>query len=76
MARLRCPNCDSENTWAQYVHDPCPGSAAGKTEWESEAEGATPTGTPYPKPCPHPNDGTMTNASSVTCRDCAHIWGS
>ncbi|MBM3332452.1 hypothetical protein FJY68_11505 [candidate division WOR-3 bacterium] len=74
MARLRCPSCSSENTWAKYIHDPCPGAPAGKTEWEAEAEGATPTGTPYPKPCPHPNDGTMTNAASVTCHDCNNQW--
>ena len=54
MARLQCPNCSSENTWAQYVHDPCPKSPTGKTEWEAQAEGATPDGRPYPSPCPAP----------------------
>jgi hypothetical protein len=75
MARLQCPNCSSENTWARYVHEPCPTGPNGKTEWETEAVGATPDGTPLPSPCPTPLDGTMTNASSVMCRDCAHIWG-
>ena len=76
MARIQCPNCHGENTWAQYVHDPCPNSSAGKTEWEAQAVGATPDGMPYPLPCPAPNDGTMTNASGVLCRDCGHQWGS
>jgi hypothetical protein len=76
MARLKCPNCASENTWAQYAHDPCPNAPSGKTTWEAPAEGPTPDGMPYPSPCPTPLDGTMTAASSVTCRDCAHIWGS
>jgi len=74
MAKLRCPNCQSENTWAQYVHDPCPTSPTGKTAWEAQAEGATPDGEPYPQPCPRPGDGTMCQASGVMCRDCGHQW--
>jgi hypothetical protein len=74
MARLQCPNCSSQNTWAQYVHEPCPNSPTGKTEWEAQAEGATPDGTPFPSPCPAPNDGTMTQASNVKCKDCEHQW--
>ena len=76
MAKLRCPSCSSENTWAQYVHQPCPNAPTGKTEWEAQAIGATPDGMPEPMPCPTPNDGTMTRASSVTCKDCGHRWGS
>ncbi len=74
MARLKCPNCQSENTWATYVHDPCPKSSTGKATWETPAEGPTPDGSPYPQPCPTPNDGTMTQASNVKCKDCGHLW--
>jgi hypothetical protein len=74
MARLKCPNCGHENTWAHYVHEPCPGTPTGKTEWDAQAVGATPDGKPYPAPCPRPGDGTMTQASGVTCRDCSHQW--
>jgi hypothetical protein len=74
MARLQCPSCGSENTWAKYVHDPCPNSSSGKTTWEAQAEGETPDGMPYPKPCPAPLDGTMTTAASVVCRACEHTW--
>ncbi|HTW92348.1 MAG TPA: hypothetical protein VMH22_11635 [bacterium] len=74
MARLQCPACSSENTWAHYVHEPCPNTPTGKTEWEAEAVGATPSGVPYPSPCPAPLDGTMTQASNVTCRDCNNQW--
>lgn len=63
MARIQCPNCASTNTWAHYIHDPCPSSATGKTEWDAEAESATPLGEPFPKPCPLPNDGTMCQAA-------------
>jgi hypothetical protein len=74
MAKLVCPNCSSENTWARYVHDPCPMSSTGKTEWNAPAEGPTPDGKPYPRPCPAPNDGAMTTAADVTCRACEHTW--
>jgi hypothetical protein len=74
MARLQCPNCSSENTWAEYIHDPCPHSSAGKTVWEAQAEGATPNSRPQPSPCPAPDDGTMTAAADVTCRNCGHTW--
>jgi hypothetical protein len=74
MARILCPNCNSDNTWAHYVHDPCPNSATGKTEWDAQAESATPDGMPLPRPCPAPNDGTMTEASGVKCRNCEHDW--
>ena len=46
---------------------PRPGDSA-------QAVGATPDGKPYPAPCPRPGDGTMTQASGVTCRDCSHQW--
>jgi DNA-directed RNA polymerase subunit RPC12/RpoP len=74
MPRLKCPQCGSEDTWAKYVHDPCPNSTTGKTEWEVAAEGATPDGMPFPKPCPTPLDGTMTNAAEVRCGNCDHKW--
>jgi len=74
MARIVCPSCSSENTWAQYVHSPCPNSPTGKTAWEAPAEGATPTVKPSPSPCPTPLDGPMTQASDVTCQDCSHQW--
>ena len=75
MAKLKCPSCQSENTRATYVHEPCPNSALGKTVWEAPAEGPTPDSSPYPQPCPVPNDGTMTPAAHVECRDCEHRWG-
>jgi hypothetical protein len=74
MARLKCPTCQNENTWATYIHDPCPKAPTGKTTWEAPAEGATPDSDPYPLPCPAPLDGTMTPASNVVCRDCNHQW--
>jgi hypothetical protein len=75
MARLQCPNCQSENTWATYIHDPCPQAPTGKTTWEVPAEGETQDSRPYPQPCPAPLDGTMTPAAYVQCRDCGHRWG-
>lgn len=75
MAKLKCPSCQSENTRATYIHDPCPNSATGKTTWLAPAEGPTPDGSPYPQPCPAPNDGTMTPAAYVECLDCMHKWG-
>ena len=75
MARLTCPSCQSENIEATYIHEPCPNAPTGKTTWEAPAEGATPDSSPYPLPCPAPNDGTMTPAAYVVCRDCGHQWG-
>jgi hypothetical protein len=74
MAKLICPSCHKQNTWAHYVHDPCPMSTAGKTEWDAPAEGPTPDGVPFPLPCPRPNDATMTPATRTVCRDCGHQW--
>ena len=74
MARLICPKCGSMNTWAHYVHAPCPSSPNGRTEWDSEANSATPTGKPQPMPCPRPNDGTMCPAPYTVCRDCGNQW--
>jgi hypothetical protein len=74
MAKLVCPKCGRVDTWAKYVHDPCPNSTTGKTEWEAPAEGPTPDSRPYPQPCPAPLDGTATNASEVRCGNCGHKW--
>jgi hypothetical protein len=72
--RLVCPQCQSANTWATYVHDPCPQAPTGTTEWEVEAMGPTPDGRPANKPCPAPGCGADTAASKVTCKDCMHEW--
>lgn len=74
MAKILCPKCGSQNTSAQYVHDPCPNSAKGYTKWEAPAESATPDGLPFPLPCPTPDDGTMCNATGIRCQDCGHTW--
>jgi hypothetical protein len=75
MAKLKCPSCQSENTRATYIHEPCPNVAVGKTTWEAPAEGPTPDSSPFPQPCPAPNDGTMTPAARVVCQACGHRWG-
>ncbi len=70
--RLQCPNCCGENTWAHYVHSPCPNSTTGRTEWDTAAYGATANGCPHPEPCP--NDGIEVPAVYVQCHDCSHMW--
>jgi hypothetical protein len=72
--RLQCPQCQSEDTWATYIHQPCPNAPTGRTEWEIEAMGATPDSKPQPAPCPAPLDGKLVPADHVTCRTCGHTW--
>jgi hypothetical protein len=72
--RIKCPQCQSEDTWATYIHDPCPNAPTGKTQWTEEAMGPTPDGTPSPRPCPAPGDGTSVPCAYVDCHSCMHHW--
>ena len=71
--RLKCPSCQSENSWATYIHNPCPGSDTG-TQWEEEAYGPTPDGSPHERPCPGCEEQSVP-AAYVKCHDCWHQWG-
>jgi hypothetical protein len=72
--RLQCPSCHGIDTWATYIHYPCPHSATNLTTWDSEAMGPTPDGIPYLRPCPAPGDGVMVPAHHVTCHSCHYHW--
>jgi hypothetical protein len=73
--KLKCPSCQSDNTLATYVHDPCEHATQGtSTIWTEEAMGPTPDGTPNPRPCPAPGDGTMVPASFCICMECYYTW--
>jgi len=73
--RLICPSCQSTNTWATYIHCPCPKAGLSNiTTWDKVAMGPTPDGIPYLRPCPAPDDDSMVPAHHVTCRDCDYQW--